>query len=232
MMRTHYTPQAELDRWNAYLDLSTFDPTTQGPILANLVGAATWAELRVREDAFVAVRAVTLHTHGIPGSYDLDGLCAIHRHLFQDVYVWAGEPRTVTTGKCEPFAKPEEIAAIMAHLADRLQQTRQLRGLTEVAVCTELARVHHETNLAHPFRLGNGRTQREFVTALATASGHTIDWSMVTGETEATALRRARRGDLAPLTVLYASALGQPTPDSGPSARHGFGPGRSAGVWR
>lgn len=232
MIRTHYQPQAELDRWNAYLDPTTFDPTTQGPILANLVGAATWAELRVREDAFVAVRAVTLHTHGIPGSYDLDGLSAIHRHLFQDVYVWAGEPRTVTTGKCEPFAKPQEIAVIMAHVADRVQQARLLRGLNEVAVCAELARVHHETNLAHPFRLGNGRTQREFVTALATASGHTIDWSTITGETEATALSRARRGDLAPLTVLYASALGLLTQDSGPSARHGFVPVRSAGVWR
>jgi cell filamentation protein len=232
MMRTHYAPQAELDRWNAYLDPTTFDPTTHGPILANRVGASTWAELRVREDEFVAVRAMTLHTHNIPGSYDLDGLRAIHHHLFQDVYAWAGELRTVTTGKSEPFAKPEEIAAIMAHVADRVEQTRQLRGLTEVAVCTELARVHHETNLAHPFRLGNGRTQREFVTALASVSGHTIDWSTITGESEATALRRARRGDLAPLTVLYAAALGQSTPEGGPSARHGFVAGRSAGVWR
>ncbi|MGV8850115.1 MAG: Fic/DOC family protein [Propionibacteriaceae bacterium] len=232
MMRTHYAPQAELDRWNAYLDPTTFDPATHGPILANLVGATTWAELRVREDAFVAIRAITLHTRDIPGSYDLDGLRAIHHHLFQDVYEWAGELRTVTTGKSEPFAKPEEIAAIMGHVADRVEQTRQLRGLTEVAVSTELARVHHETNLAHPFRLGNGRTQREFVTALASVSGHTIDWSTITGEAEAAALRRARRGDLAPLTVLYAAALGQVTPDGGPSARHGFAAGRSAGVWR
>lgn len=232
MMRTHYAPQAELDRWNAYLDQTTFDPTTQGPILANLVGADTWAELRDREDAFVAVRAMTLHTHGIPPTYDLDGLRAIHRHLFQDVYAWAGELRTVTTSKCEPFATPEEIASIMSHVADRVEQTRQLRGINEVAVCTELARIHHETNLAHPFRLGNGRTQREFVTALAGVSGHSIDWSTVTGDAEATALRRARRGDLAPLTVLYASALGQLAPEGGPSARHGVVPGRSAGVWR
>ncbi len=232
MMRTHYAPQAELDRWNAYLDQTTFDPTTQGPILANLVGADTWAELRDREDAFVAVRAMTLHTHGIPATYDLDGLRAIHRHLFQDVYEWAGELRTVTTSKCEPFARPEEIASIMSHVADRVEQTRQLRGINEVAVCTELARIHHETNLAHPFRLGNGRTQREFVTALAGVSGHSIDWSTVTGDAEATALRRARRGDLAPLTVLYASALGHLTPEAGPSTRYGVVPVRSAGVWR
>lgn len=232
MMRTHYAPQAELDRWNAYLDATTFDPTTQGPILANLVGASTWTELRIREDAFVAVRAMSMHTHGIPGSFDLEGLRAIHRHLFQDVYAWAGELRTVTTGKCEPFVKPEEIASIVAHVADRVEQTRQLRGLGEVAVCTELARVHHETNLAHPFRIGNGRALREFVTALAAASGHTIDWSTVTGEAESTALRRARRGDLEPLTMMYASALGQLVPEGGPSARQGFVPVRSAGVWR
>jgi cell filamentation protein len=148
------------------------------------------------------------------------------------VYPWAGELRTVTTAKCEPFAKPEEIELIMAHVADRVEQSRQLRGLGDAAVCTELARVHHETNLAHPFRLGNGRAQREFVTALAGVSSHTIDWSGVTGEAEADALRRARRGDLAPLTVLYASSLGQLAPDSGPSVRRNTVPVRSAGVWR
>lgn len=232
MMRTHYAPQAELDRWNAYQDPTTFDPTTRGPILANLVGAGTWEELRVREDAFVAVRAMTLHTHDIPGSFDLDGLRAVHHHLFQDVYAWAGDLRTVTTGKSEPFAKPDEIEAAMALVADRIEQTRQLRGLSEVAVCTELARVHHETNLAHPFRLGNGRTQREFVTALASVSDHMIDWQTITGEAEANALGRARRGDLAPLTALYASALGRVTPEGRPSANHGFFSGRSAGVWR
>ncbi len=232
MMRTHYAPTAELECWNAYLDDSTHDPTTQGPILANLVGAGTWAELRIREDAFVAVRAMTLHSHGIPRTFDLDGLCAVHRHLFQDVYAWAGELRTVTTGKCEPFAKPEEIEPIMARVAERVEQARQLRGLGDVAVCTELARVHHETNLAHPFRLGNGRAQREFVTALAAVTSHTIDWSTVTGEAEADALRRARRGDLAPLTVLYTSALGQLAPEGGPSVRRSVVPVRSAGVWR
>jgi cell filamentation protein len=232
MMRTHYAPAAEVDRWNAYLDHTTFDPSTQGPILANLVGATTWADLRIREDAFVAVRALTLHSHGIPRTFDLDGLRAVHRHLFQDVYAWAGELRTVTTGKCEPFATPDDIESIMAHVAERVEQARQLRGLGEVAVCAELARVHHETNLAHPFRLGNGRAQREFVTALAAVSGHTIDWSTVTGEAEADALRRARRGDLAPLTVLYASALGQLAPEAGPSVRRAIVPVRSAGVWR
>lgn len=234
MIRTHWAPEAELDRWNAYLDLSTNDPITLGPILANKVGAVTWAELRSREDAFVAMRAMTLHSHGIPGSYDLDGLRAIHRHLFQDVYEWAGELRTVTTGKCEPFATPDEIESVMLHVAERVMRTQRFRGMSEVAVCAELARAHHQMNLAHPFRLGNGRAQREFITALAAESDHVVDWTTVTGEAEATALRRARHGDLASLIVMYGDALSpvSTTLGPGPSARHSLIPNRSGGVWR
>lgn len=232
MIRTHWEPETELDLWNSYLDLETYDPTTLGPVLANKVGAVTWAQLRARENAFVSVRAMTLHTHGIPASYDLDGLRAIHRHLFQDVYEWAGELRTVTTGKCEPFAKPEEIESVMLHVAERVVRTSQFRGMSEMAVCTELARVHHQTNVAHPFRVGSGRTQREFITALAAESGHVVDWTSVSGDSEANALRRARHGDMSALIVLYGDALSIAAPGHGTSTRRTPMLNRSGGVWR
>lgn len=232
MIRTHWAPEAEVDRWNAYLDPTTNDPLTCGPILANMVGATTWAELRTREDAFVTVRAMTLHTEGLPGTYDLDGLRAIHRHLFQDVYEWAGELRTVTTGKCEPFATPEEIESVMQRVSDRILAMRMFRGMTGFAVGSELARVHHQTNLAHPFRIGSGRAAREFITALAAESGHTLDWLSVSGEAEASALRRARRGDLSALVTMYESVLSRMAPGPGPSSRFSVIPNRSGGVWR
>ena len=88
-------------RWNGYLDFAHVDPFMGTPILRNLVGATTGDELRHREDTFVGVRALTLRANGIPGSFDLAGLQAIHRHLFQDVYEWAGELRTVGMQKGE-----------------------------------------------------------------------------------------------------------------------------------
>ncbi len=232
MIRTHWAPEAEVDRWNAYLDPTTNDPMTCGPILANMVGATTWAELRAREDAFVTVRAMTLHTQGLPGTYDLNGLRGIHRHLFQDVYEWAGELRTVTTGKCEPFATPDEIAPIMQRVCDRIIALRLFRNMAVLAVCTELARVYHQTNLAHPFRIGNGRTLREFVTALAAESGHTLDWASISGDVEMSALRRARQGDLSALVTMFEGALHRVSPGPGPSSRFSAIPHRSGGVWR
>lgn len=73
------------------------DPSTG--ILRNLVGAQTWGELRRREDVRVEARVIELLTRPVPQTFDLDHLQALHRHLFQDVYPWAGELRTVDMGK-------------------------------------------------------------------------------------------------------------------------------------
>ena len=76
-------------RWDGYL-------LADGRTLRNRVGATTPQMLRDREDRRVEARALTLREHGLPATYDLAGLRAIHRHLFHDVYDWAGDVRTVS----------------------------------------------------------------------------------------------------------------------------------------
>jgi len=106
-------------------------------------------------------------SHGIPATYDLDGLRAIHGHLFQDVYEWAGQVRAVDIAKGEPFLPPEAIGQAMQVVAEAIAATDKLRTVPEPEYAASLARLHHVTNVADPFREGNGRTQREFITALA-----------------------------------------------------------------
>lgn len=70
------------------------DPKTG--ILRNKVGAVTSSALADAEAALSFVRLVQLMDHPVEPTGDLDELRAIHRHLFQDIYEWAGELRTWT----------------------------------------------------------------------------------------------------------------------------------------
>lgn len=201
----------EQQRWDGYLDPAHFDPEAGQNIMRNLVGATTYEGLREREDHAVGIRAMTLRAHGIPSSYDLDGLKQIHGHLFQDVYAWAGDVRTVDIAKGAPFAYPEDVLRMLSPVAKRIEQTDRLRNVPQSQVASELARIYNVTNQAHPFREGNGRTQREFVTALAAESGHDIDWTKVTGRTNDAASEAGRRGDPAPLSAMF-QAITHETP--------------------
>ncbi|XNN89781.1 Fic/DOC family protein (plasmid) [Curtobacterium flaccumfaciens] len=73
------------------------DPDTG--ILRNLVGARTQAELDRAEADLTAVRAIELIDRPLAPTGDLDELRGIHRALFQDVYDWAGEIRTIDMRK-------------------------------------------------------------------------------------------------------------------------------------
>ncbi len=149
-------------RWDGYL-------LADGRTLRNRVRATTPEMLREREDRRVEARALTLREHGLPATYDLAGLRAIHRHLFQDVYDWAGDVRTVSIRKSRDgwFAPLDRIDDAMDAVATYLRDTDNLRTLDPSAVPGALASVYDVVNQTHPFREGNGRVQREFITALA-----------------------------------------------------------------
>ena len=90
---------------------------------------------------------------------------AIHRHLFQDLYGWAGKERRYTTGRGEiPFAVPEYIERTMEALFAELARNRYLIGYAKHDFAEAAARYVNEINACHPFVDGNGRTQRFWAT--------------------------------------------------------------------
>ncbi len=98
---------------------------------------------------------------------------AIHRHLFQDVFAWAGKPRTVRIAKGgSMFCYPENIDSEMRRLFGRLVADRLLRGRSARDFATGAAYMLAELNAIHCFREGNGRTQLTYFTLLATRAGH------------------------------------------------------------
>lgn len=108
---------------------------------------------------------------------------AIHRHLFQDVYGWAGKYRTVRTGKGGNwFCYPEYITREMNRLFGNLRDNDLLSGRTFDEFTQEAARFLGELNAIHPFREGNGRAQLAFIHLLAERAGHPLDLTRIEPE--------------------------------------------------
>jgi cell filamentation protein len=181
--------------WDPYLDLAS-------GVLRNLLGITDPGGLATAEADFTAVRIAQLNLAPLPGSYDLSHLQAFHRHIFGDVYDWAGELRTVVIGRGLPFSRPEHIAGDAEELFAWLARRSHLTGLYREPFVDALTELLSDLNALHPFREGNGRTQRAFVAQLARDAGHPVRWSAMDPQENVTASRAAHRGDDAPLRAL------------------------------
>lgn len=84
-------------------------------VLRNLLGLRTAAELTEAEYDFTLERRVELDKEPILGDFDLDHLRAIHHHLFQDIFDWAGELRTVDISKEDSNFLPRARFDTAAH---------------------------------------------------------------------------------------------------------------------
>jgi cell filamentation protein len=111
-------------------------------------------------------------------AFDIEHLRGIHRYLFQDVYEWAGEFRTVDIAKGNSyFAHVPHIESTLKDLFERLSKGQHLHGLNQERFAGRVAEVLGTLNAVHAFREGNGRTQREFVRELAYKNSYWIDWN-------------------------------------------------------
>ena len=142
-------------------------------VLRNRLGITDAAELDRIERRLVTERVAA----GIPtGQFDLAHLCAVHQHLFQDVYTWAGELRTVEIAKDgHQFQFFRFIETGMGDVHRRLEQADFLQGLTRDAFATAAGEIIGDVNYVHPFREGNGRTQLFYLEQLAERAGHQLD---------------------------------------------------------
>jgi cell filamentation protein len=181
--------------WDPYLDL-------ESGVLRNRLDLTDPNALARAEAELVATRIAAIDRSGVPGGYDLPHLQAFHWHLFGDVYTWAGQLRTVRIGKGRAFCPPEDLQARGAAIFDVLAAAEHLRGLDRAGTVAALAELLAAVNDLHPFREGNGRTQRAFVGQLAQDRGYRIRWDGLDANENISASRAAAAGDLAPLRTL------------------------------
>lgn len=110
------------------------------------------------------------------GQLDFAHYCAVHHHLFQDVYEWAGKPRTVRMSKQgSPFCFSEHIEAQASKLFSDLRADNFLANLPAAEFAAKAAHFLSELNVIHAFREGNGRSQLSFFALLADRAGKPLD---------------------------------------------------------
>lgn len=169
-----------------------------GLTLKNRLGATSHETLEAAETELFRNRRLDFaFGQGPKGQFDAEYLKAVHRHLFQDVYEWAGRTRdervmlsdgTIATEPVlrkfdgKPFMDGALIEGALDRISEKLRNENYLRGLGREEFANRAASIMVELNGVHPFREGNGRTQRVFIGELAKDAGYKLDFSVVTRE--------------------------------------------------
>jgi len=110
------------------------------------------------------------------GRFDVAHYKALHKHLFGDVFAWAGEFRSVRIEKSgSVFCYPENIELAMTKLFHSLRDHNLYRNLSREEFICKAAHFLAEINAIHPFREGNGRTQTVFLTLISHQAGYPLD---------------------------------------------------------
>lgn len=193
------------------------DPKTG--VLRNKLGITTPAELAAAEADITAARLLRLAEKPLPGKYDLAHLQKFHKEIFGSIYPWAGEIRSVEISKenflfCAARMIPDYAASIFGPLA----RADHLRNLSRDAFLAKAADLYGDVNALHPFREGNGRTQRAFLAQLAGEAGHPISWSGMDRERNRLASIASHVGEVGPFRAMLADLIApQPAVRTAPS---------------
>jgi cell filamentation protein len=127
------------------------------------------------ESAAVTKRLQELYEHPIKIK-GIDSLFEIHRHLFQDMYVWAGKKRIVEISKDgKQFFPTSHFDNAFRYIDQLIAEFKKIQNDKLNLISGKLAEILDNVNYLHPFREGNGRTQREFVRLLALEKGLTLN---------------------------------------------------------
>lgn len=116
----------------------------------------------------------------INGIFDFNHYKAIHRFLFEDLYDWAGTTRTVNISKKGTnFTDVKDIERVAKACFKRLSDNNFFRDCNRVDFIKNIVDFYCVTNMLHPFREGNGRTQRVFISQLIRFAGYDINFSKI-----------------------------------------------------
>ena len=144
--------------------------------LINKLDIRDYKQLEKYEAKITAAKSLGIRIKGITGDFDKKHYISIHKYLFEDIYPFAGKFREENIGKGEfRFASFEYIEPELDRILNELKQENYLDGLSKQELAKRLAYYLSELNVLHPFREGNGRTNREFIRQLALKNGYVLN---------------------------------------------------------
>jgi cell filamentation protein len=158
--------------------------------LTNKLGITNAAELAREEERISKKKALELFETGMLDKLEagtFSALQSIHKYLFEELYDFAGELRTVNLSKGNFRFAPLMYLEVSLQNIDKMPQT----------TFDEIVEKYVEMNIAHPFREGNGRSTRIWLDVIfKTELGKVVDWSLVDKEDYLLAMERSPVRDI------------------------------------
>jgi len=155
-------------------------------LASNLVQASTLEQLYNKEKILTSAKMIALRKTSIVGQLDYQHLKNIHHFLFVDVYSWAGKDRyeaniTAVFGKGTTHFTPyDKLPLVSTALFEALKDEAYFNGQNLDAFAKSAASFMNGLNILHPFREGNGRTQRIFMEYVAKNAGYVLSFHNIT----------------------------------------------------
>ena len=178
-------------------------------VLINKLGIQDQSELNSVERQFVLLKSSQAEQETIFKNIDFNFYKELHKQLFGDLYEWAGTVRSMNISKKGTvFCNFEDIERIGTLKFQRLAEQNYLKGLTKSRFIDELTEFYHDMNMLHPFREGNGRTLRLFITLLVRNAGYTLNFSDCDSDLLMISTIKAAQGDLSSLKEVFSELVG------------------------
>lgn len=172
-------------------------------ILINLLHITNAEDLYNAERELVAFRLASFYDKPLKGKLDFHYLKSIHKYLFQDIYRWAGEIRTCNIAKRDLFCLAEYIESFANEIFSKLKEERYFLDYDNDTTLDKLVVLFADLNALHPFREGNGRSQRLFIESLAKINGISLDLANVSKRDMIIASHESINGDYGNLKVMF-----------------------------
>lgn len=173
-------------------------------VLINKLNIRDQKQLDDFEANFVTLQLMSVLYTEIFENVDFEFYKRLHYKVFSDIYEWAGQCRAVNMSKkgtnfC-PFDKIEENGERIFSSLKKQNYFKNTDNITFVDLFTDL---YCELNMLHPFREGNGRIQRLFLTMIANNAGKELDFSHIDSDLLMIATIKSVSGDVFMLKDIF-----------------------------
>ena len=147
-------------------------------VLSNKLNITDPSQLEKIERMITSKKLSELYLSPGKQTFDVEHYCRIHKYIFGDIYPFAGNIRDESIQKVIPFCPPIYIRMNLKKTLD--DANRKVPYLdSKDKLLRYVCELHSELDVIHPFREGNGRTQRIFIQELALKNGYILDLSKV-----------------------------------------------------
>ncbi len=135
---------------------------------------------------------------------DFDFYKNLHRYVFSDIYDWAGTVRKINMSKKGTnFCSADKIEELGSRIFERLKKDKYLKIFSGDKFIIEFVNLYCDLNILHPFREGNGRIQRLFLSMLVNRSDKQLDFSEIDADELMIATIKSVSGDIFMLQDIF-----------------------------